>query len=295
MQGQPGEMCAQQVCWVPVDRITPRASRPFARDDSASLNDLAESIRRDGLIQPITVRPLAGGRFEIVSGNRRYLACRMIGMTHVDAIILASDPREASAQVLLDRLLAGGLHYLEQAETLRELHAGCGMSRELLAQQLGMTPAAVWQRMRLADLDEQSRALLMESQLPERCAAALLHLPDTELRAHVLRQAVNEHLSPRDAELLITSAQSRLPVPPPPGRTVTLMHDSRLYINAVRAIAAQMKEAGIPAEFTETTGLTSTTITMTVPTRRRRTERRRQSQSSQACQCVSYRSHSPMT
>ncbi len=91
MQGrQQTSQCAQQVCWVPVERIVTQQGR-VSHEDSASLNELAESIRRDGLIQPITVRPMLGGRFEIVSGNRRSLACRMLGMTHIDAVILASE------------------------------------------------------------------------------------------------------------------------------------------------------------------------------------------------------------
>lgn len=281
MQGV--EQCAQQVCWVAVDKITPRMNRAFGREDSASLNDLAASIKRDGLIRPITVRPTVGGKYEIVSGNRRYLACRMIGMTQVDAIVLASSPRETSAQVLLNRLLAGGIHYLDQADILRELHTAYGVSRDVLAQQLGVTPAALGHRMRLADLDEETRSLLHESALPEKVAAGLLRLPDSELRCRILRQAVREHLSPRDVELLVTSACTHLPVPPA-GRTIALMRDSRLYLNALRAIAAQMQEAGIPAQISETVTPAATTVTVSVPTRHRRSARYQAKRSSQADQ-----------
>lgn len=263
-------ICAQQVCWLPLERIAPRTSMPFAREDSASLTEMCESIRRDGLIHPITVRRSGDGRYTVVAGNRRYMACRMLGMTHIDAVVLPGIAQDEGVQEVLALLSSRHLHYLEEARALADLTER-GLSREELARHLGVTPATVREKLRLMELDEPLRILLMEEGLPERMTRALLRLPDNRARMTIALRAAREHLSVRDVELLVTSAQTHLPVPPPPGgRTITLMRDHRLYLNAIRAIAAQMKEAGMAAQITERTLPDAVEVTLHLPTRRRR-------------------------
>lgn len=263
-------ICAQQVCWLPLERIAPRTSMLFAREDSASLTEMCESIRRDGLIHPITVRRSGDGRYTIVAGNRRYMACRMLGMTHIDAVVLPGIAQDEGVQEVLTLLSSRHLHYLEEARALADLTER-GLSREELARHLGVTPATVREKLRLMELDEPLRILMMEEGLPERMTRALLRLPDNRARMTIALRAAREHLSVRDVELLVTSAQTHLPVPPPPGgRTITLMRDHRLYLNAIRAIAAQMKEAGMAAQITERTLPDAVEVTLHLPTRRRR-------------------------
>lgn len=263
--------CVQQVCWLSMDQITPRTSQPFGREDSASLTELCDSIRRDGLIHPITVRRMSEGRYMIVAGNRRYTACRMLGMTHVDAVILPGVAQDESLQETLAMLSSRRLHYLEEARAVGEILSSGAMNREELARHLGLTSATVREKQRLLELDEPLRMLLLEENLPERMARALLRLPEARARMSIALKAARERLSVRDVELLVTSAQTHLPVPPPPGgRTITLMRDHRLYLNAIRSIVAQMKEAGMSAQMTERTLPDAVEVTLRLPTRRRR-------------------------
>lgn len=140
MQYDPRErvICAQQVCWLPLDRISPRQNMPFGREDSASLSELAESIRRDGLIVPITVQRQAGGRYQVVSGNRRLMACRLAGLTHIDAVVLSGMAEEANVRQLLDGVRSGRLHYLEEADALSALRQDYALSAEDVARSLGL-------------------------------------------------------------------------------------------------------------------------------------------------------------
>ncbi|MGN0746113.1 MAG: ParB/RepB/Spo0J family partition protein [Aristaeellaceae bacterium] len=263
--------CEQQVCWLPLDRITPRISQPFGREDSQSMAEMCESIRRDGLLQPITVQRMGNGGFMIVSGNRRYLACRMLGMTHIDAVVLPGAPEDQSLQETLEMLLSRRMHYLDEAKAMARILDSGAMDRESLARSLGTTSAAVREKLRLLELDEGLCILLVEQGLPERIARALLRLPDNRARMSIALQAAREHLGVRDVELLVDAAQTRLPVPPVPGgRTITLMRDHRLYLNAIRSIAAQMEEAGIPAHMTERALPDAVEVTLRLPTRRRR-------------------------
>ena len=270
------EGCAQQVCWLPVERISPRPSLEAEASDGMPLSELTESIRCHGLIQPITVQRAPGGRYVVVSGNRRLMACRLAGLTHVDAVVLAGVAREQDARPLLEAVLSGRLHYLEEAEALRRLQDDFGLSREEMARYLGCTAATVGQRLRLTELDEELRRFLMEHGLSERYARALLKLPDRRGRMAIARQAVREGLCVRDVELMVSSALARLPVPPVAGgRTIALVRDHRLYLNAIRAIVAQMREAGIDAEATERSLSDCVELTLRLPTRRRRVQRDR--------------------
>lgn len=266
-----GAACAQQVCWLPLEKISPRPSMSFERADSMTLAELADSIRRDGLIRPITVQRTGGDRYRVVSGNRRLLACRMAGFTHIDAVILSGSAEDAGQRQRIEALLSGQMHYLIQARMMRQLLEEDGMTKDDLARSLGCTASTVTQRVRLMELDEELQAFLMEEGMPERVAQALVKLPDQRARMTIARQAARQHLNVRDVELLIASAQARLPVPPPPGgRTISLVRDHRLYINAIRAIVAQMQEARVDAQLTERTTAGAIELTLRIPTRMRR-------------------------
>ena len=262
---------AQQVCWLPVDSISPRGTCQLGREDSVSLAELAGSIRMHGLMRPITVQRVGNGRFAVVSGNRRLMACRMLGMTHIDAVVLWTSPLVQDAQQIMNALLSGRLHYLEQAHALQTLSVTYGCNREELARALGTTAATIAARIRLVALDEELQVFLMEEGVPERVAQALLKLPDKAARMLIARKAAAQRLSVREVEVMVSSAMNRLPVPPGPGgRTIYRMRDHRLYLNAIRSIVAQMKEAGVNASASEHQLADRVEITLSISTRRRR-------------------------
>lgn len=264
----------EQLCWLPLERITPRPSVSLEPADGMTLMELVDSIRQHGLVQPITVQATRSGRYVIVSGNRRFMACRMAGLTHVDAVVLEGIAPDQAAQSVLESILSGRMHYLEAAAALKRLVEQHGFTRDELARLLGTTAATIAQRVHLTELDEEMQAYLMEQGLGERYARALLRLPDRRARMTIARQAVREKLCIRDMELLVTSAQSRLPVPPMQGRrTIALMRDHRLYLNAIRSIVAQMQEAGIDATTDERTLDGSVEVILRLPTRQRRAQR----------------------
>ena len=269
-------MHAQQVCWLPMDSISPRGTCQLVREDSVSLTELAGSIRLHGLMKPITVQRVGNGRYTVVSGNRRLMACRMLGMTHIDAVVLWPSPDTQNAQQLMEALLSGRLHYLEQAHALQALSVSYGYNREELARTLGTTAATVSARIHLVALDQALQVFLMEEGLPERIAQALLRLPDKQARMLIARKAAAQRLSVREVEALISSAMNRLPVPPlPGGRTIYRMRDHRLYLNAIRSIVAQMREAGVTVTADEHQLADRVEVTLSISTRRRRSDESR--------------------
>lgn len=265
------QVCGEQVCWLPLEKIMPRPSVSMEAEDGMTLMELVDSIRRQGLVQPITVQATRTGRYVIVSGNRRFMACRMAGMTHVDAVVLEGVAPDQAAQSLVESILSGSMHYLDEGSAMKQLLEQHGFTRDELARMLGITAAMVVQKLHLAELDAELKAFLLENGMPERYARALVKLPDRRARLAIARQAVREKLCIRDVELLVSSARTRLPVPQIPGRrTIALMRDHRLYLNAIRSIVAQMQEAGIEATSIERALEGSVEVTLHLPTRRSR-------------------------
>lgn len=261
----------QQLCFLPLDRISPRATCAMSQEDAADLAALAQSIRMDGLIRPITVQKSGQGRYTVVSGNRRLMACRMLGMTHVDAVVLWNGPVEMDAPALLQSLRSGRLHYLEQARALQALNMTHGWSREELARQLGAASEQITSLIHLNALEEELQVFLMEEGVPERIAQALLRVPDGEARRRIARQAARERLSVREVEAMVSSALTRLPVRENGhGRTIRRMRDHRLYLNAIREIVSQMQEAGVEASLSEHQVADRLEVTLVMSTRRRR-------------------------
>lgn len=268
---------------LPVERISPRPTLHHAPD---TLETLAESIRRYGLLRPVTVRQTGSGRYVIVSGNRRLMACRMLGIACVSAYILDDSAYRQSAQRLLDALLTGRMHYLAEAEALRALHEKHGMALDELAATLNLSLTALKRQMALTALEDPLRALLLEEQVPMAIALLLLRLPEEERRLTAARRIARERLCARDSALLISSmlrsmpmedtpAPAEPPAPPhsPGRRVIRVIRDQRLYLNAIRSIAGQMQSAGFRATLAERQISGQLEMTLRVPVRRRRMER----------------------
>ena len=241
-EGQAG--LGRQACWLPLDRIVPNPRQPRKSFDDYALMELASSIRQHGLLQPITVRA-AGGGYEIVMGERRYRARLMLGFTHIDAFILPTGEEESALLALIENLQRQDLHYFEEAEAFAGLIAG-GISQETLARRLGKSPSGIANKLRLLKLDGDLRQYLMEAGLSERHARALLALSDPAARGRVARQAAESHLTVRETEALVRKTQKRLPTPPT-RKVISLVHDPRLYVNAIKNVMRQMQETGLDA------------------------------------------------
>ncbi|MBQ2954206.1 MAG: ParB/RepB/Spo0J family partition protein [Clostridia bacterium] len=282
---------------LPLDRIRPRPTLRSTQD-SATLTTLAESIRRFGLLRPITVRRLCHGRYVVISGNRRLMACRMLGWGCIPAHVLREDTAWQPADSLLDALRQKRLHYLEEAGILSALHSQHRMPWADLAQQLQTDARQLQTQAGLAALEDDVKAMLLEEGAPMHVALPLLRLPAGESRTRIALAIVRQRLSARDAALLI-AAELRSPephkgtfqerktevyksdipaageddLPPATRRVIRLIRDHRLYLNAIRDIAGQMQQAGFAATVAERQVRGQVEMVIRVPARKRRMDR----------------------
>ncbi|MDD3411606.1 MAG: hypothetical protein PHY12_12445 [Eubacteriales bacterium] len=245
-------LAAEQVCWIPMGAID-----GWQDGEADEPGESGEAVR---------LRPEENGRYTLLRGAARLRELAKTGQSCVDAVLCPRRDVNARVSALLSRLLAGELDPFEEAEAYQQLLDEGEMTRQELAARLGRSLATLQKKLRLLQLDEDCRELLRGRRLCERYAAAVLRIPSRTHRVRTLRHILENDLSVKDAETLIEETLARLPIPvPKERRLMPAMRDSRLYVNAIRGIVEQMRDAGLAAEFRQTAGTTLTEITVTVP------------------------------
>ena len=242
-EGESGS--GRQAYALPLDSVWANPHQPRQEFDDYALMELASSIRQHGLLQPITVRAVGNG-YELIMGERRLRACRLLGWERIDAFILPATDKESAEMALIENLQRENLHYFEEAEAYADLIKR-GMTQDALARRIGRSPSGVANKLRLLRLSPEIRRYLFEEGLSERHARALLSLPDGPARARAARLAAQQHLTVRETETLVMRMQKRLPVPPPERKVISLARDPRLYVNAVKSVVRQMQDTGMNA------------------------------------------------
>lgn len=235
-----------RVVLLPIDRIVPNPGQPRHHFDQTALEELAESIRRYGILQPLTVRQTAGG-WELVAGERRLRAARLAGLREVPCLLSQADRQESAALALVENLQRQDLHYLEEAAALRRLVEDYGLTQEEVARRLGKSPSAVANKLRLLRLSPECAALLVEYGLSERHARALLRLEDEGERLTALRHIAQRGLSVAQTDAYIAQRLEVLQRTPSRGRKSYVLKDVRLFLNSIDRGLRLMRQAGVEA------------------------------------------------
>src|SRR2546428_1952301 len=187
---------------LPIDRIRSGRYQPRTRTDDASLAELSESIKAQGVVQPILVRPVDGGGYEIVAGERRWRAAQRAGLQENPALIRPVPDQAALALALIENIQREDLNPLEEAQGIKRLIEEFGLTHEAAAQAVGRSRSAVTNLLRLTQLAPPVQALLLAAKLDMGHARALLALPITQ-QPGAAAKVVGEGLSVREAEQLV--------------------------------------------------------------------------------------------
>ena len=219
-----------------VEAIRPNPRQPRRLFDETGLRELAASIRRHGILQPLVVRRRPDG-WELVAGERRLRAARLAGLETVPCVEAEVDERESALLALVENLQRQDLHYFEEAAAIADYLRRTGITQEEAAAQLSRSPSAVANKLRLLRLSPACQALLLEKGLTERHARALLRLEDEEERLAAARRAAGKQLN-------VAQLQSS----PPAGRRTYILKDVRLFINSVDRGLRIVRDAGVDAQ-----------------------------------------------
>ncbi|GAB2893242.1 ParB/RepB/Spo0J family partition protein [Uliginosibacterium flavum] len=231
-----------------VEDLQPGKYQPRTRMDAGSLEELAASIRAQGMMQPITVRPIAGGRHEIIAGERRWRAAQIAELTEVPVIIREIPDEAALAMSLIENIQREDLNPLEEATGIQRLIDEFGMTHQQAADAVGRSRPATSNLLRLLHLPAAVQELLMAGDIEMGHARSLLALqPADQILA--ANQVVAKRLSVRDTEKLVSSQlkpkEASLKAKPAADRDVTRLQDELAdKLGAVVAIKANKKGAG---------------------------------------------------
>ncbi len=196
------ELSVENKTRLPLAQLVPGKLQPRKHFDTMALNDLATSIKKQGVIQPLLVRllPNTPQRYEIVAGERRWRAARMAGLTEVPVIITEYSDKEAMTVALIENLQREDLNPLEEAEALQALKETFHLSQEDLAEQIGKSRPAVANALRLLQLPPLMKESLLKQELSAGHARALLAVADELLREQLYRAVFKHRLSVRETE-----------------------------------------------------------------------------------------------
>lgn len=194
--------------YLPISQVESCASQPRKQFDPESLSDLADSIREHGIIQPLTVRKLQSGYYQIIAGERRWRAARMAGLSEVPAIVIEADDRKAMELAMIENLQREDLNPIEEAEGYQVLMSQYGMTQEETAQRVGKSRSAVANALRLLHLCPPVRAMVEDGRLTNGHARAILPL-SPEMQETAADTIIKNDLSVRQTELSREEAHRR--------------------------------------------------------------------------------------
>jgi ParB family chromosome partitioning protein len=239
---------------IPLEEIKPNAYQPRKEFDDESLNDLTNSIKSYGVLQPIVVRRSGKNGYEIIAGERRWRASQKAGLKEIPAIIKDAGDSETAIMALIENLQRENLSFLEEAEGYRQLMQDYGFTQEQLAYKLGKSQSTIANKMRILKMPPEIVKIISREKLSERHARALLKLPDEKLQMQALKQIIDKGLNVRQTEELVDRLIEGIENEKAKEKKKSFkiaIKDVRIFVNSVKKLVKNIKETGINAGYKE--------------------------------------------
>ncbi len=235
-----------QIQLLPHENILPNPNQPRVRFDYNELEGLAVSVRTNGMLQPINVRKRADGKYELISGERRLRAARMVGMTKLPCVVMDVSDQQSALFAIIENVQRQNLDFFEEAVAIERLMTEYGLSQEEISKKLGKAQSTLSNKLRLLRLPEELRDKISYAGLTERHARALLVLPDNATRGRVLDIIIERHLTVTESERLINDVLRRKKAKKKP--QMRTYKDMRIFINTLNHAVDVIRKAGIEAD-----------------------------------------------
>ncbi len=236
------------ILYIPCENVKPNPYQPRRHFDSASITELGESIKKYGVIQPISVRKIPNSfDYELVAGERRLRACIEIGLDRIPAIVVKINDNDSAVIALIENLQRQDLNFLEEAEAYLHLISDHGMTQEELSAKIGKSQSAVANKLRVLKLSPMMRKLILSHNLTERHARALLRLPDDDTRMIALKKVCDSSLTVKETEHLVDAMLSSIDKEKKETKGTYVLKDVRIFLNTIKRAISVMKNSGIDA------------------------------------------------
>jgi ParB family transcriptional regulator, chromosome partitioning protein len=254
-----------EIKFISPDSILPNLYQPRKYFDDEAIEELAQSIKVYGIIQPLSVRKMGETNFELVAGERRLRAAKKLGLSEVPAIVIDITDKDSAAIALLENLQREDLNFIEEAEAYFNLIHDHSYTQEQLAESIGKKQSTIANKLRLLKLSAKIRFMLIENRLTERHARALLKLPDEELQLKILETVISKKLNVKSTEDLIEKTLLKLSdeeVAADGKKRIKGIFSPKVYINTIKQV---FDKYGISAAYTSKELDDRIQVTITIP------------------------------
>jgi ParB family chromosome partitioning protein len=251
----------KRVLLIPPSNILKNPNQPRRYFDRDELYGLADSIEENGMIQPLTVRKLIDGRYELISGERRLRAARIAGLRVVPCVEISVNEKTSAVLALLENIQRQDLNFFEEADAINKMIKDFGISREEASKKLGKSPSALSNKLRLLKISAPEREKILDNNLTERHARALLRIPDEDVRLSTIDYIIEKNLNVSQTELFIDNLIS----PDKKKPKIVKICDTRLFINTITKAVDSIRKSGVNAITETKEGPEYTLYTIKIP------------------------------
>lgn len=251
------------VVYISPYNIEPNPYQPRKSFDYDSLYSLSESIKNNGVLQPLIVRDTGNGSYELISGERRLRASKIAGLTLVPCLIKNVEIKDSALFAILENLQRQNLNFFEEAESLCRLISDFGFTQSQIGKKLGKSQSSLSNKMRLLKIPSVLRKRIVDNSLTERHARALIKIDDIDTMDKTLDYIINNNLNVSQTEKYIDSVlNSYTHVSNKP--KLRMLTDVRLFINSITQAVNTMTDAGINADLNRKEDENSIIFTVTI-------------------------------
>ncbi len=243
-----------EIKYIPIESIKPNPYQPRKNFNQKALEELSQSIKSFGLIQPISVRKLQDNSYELIAGERRLRASELANLKEIPAIIVEYKDKESALIALIENLQREDLNFIEEAEGYRNLIEDHGFTQQQLAEKIGKSQSTIANKLRILKLPEDIKKDLLEHNLTERHGRALLKLPDYELKRKILDRVIHDNLNVSQTEKLVNDILDDLTKEEKQVKkkvNIKGLISTRIYINTIKNAFKAIKESGVNAKYKE--------------------------------------------
>ena len=262
---------------IPIHRIKPNPYQPRKSFSINGLEELAQSIRQYGVIQPVTVRRSAQDGYELIAGERRLRASKLAGLDYIPAVIINTYEQDSAILAMIENLQRENLHYLEEAKGYASLIQDHGFTQEELAIKIGKNQSTIANKLRILRLSDDIKDVLIRENLTERHARALLKLPDDDARWKAIREVIDKKLNVRDTEAVIEHYMIRIEEDKKKtklfdagetnrqNKIFKKTKDIRIFINTIKNAVNLLKNYGMSVQYSQIDKGNMIEIVITIP------------------------------
>lgn len=240
-----------KITFISVNNIRPNPYQPRKIFDKLMLDELANSIKEFGVMQPISVRPINQEYFELIAGERRLRASKLAGLTEIPAIIIDVNDKDSAVIALIENLQRENLNYIEEAEGYYNLIHDYDLTQEEVAKQVGKSQSTIANKLRILKLSDQVKKILLDHHLSERHARALLKLPSEALQLSILNKVIEQTLNVKKTEELIERTLNRMMEENKKDqkKVKRYMKDIRIFTNTIKQAVDMIESSGVDVDY----------------------------------------------